>query len=281
VHYREISPPPRLRAAVECFWTLESDGGNAAPQRVVPDGHPELILNASRPFEAMQDGEWRRQPRFFLAGQIEGPLLLRPSGSVRILGVRFHPHGAAALFGPQMHELTARFTSIDDLSPALARELDEAVGPGISIARVEAALAGAQTRLGAPDRIVEEAVRHLRQTPEIDIAVLARSLGISVRHLERRFRATVGLPPKLFGRMRRFLQIFRVMEQGSATWVETAVQCGYYDQAHLIRDFRRFSGQTPAVLLARDADLARHFLERFGVSHSYNTAAGRGCKLVE
>jgi AraC-like DNA-binding protein len=275
VRYREIPPPARLRSFVEALWTLESDGSHAAPQRVVPDGHPELILNAGHPFEVLQGGEWRRQPGLFFAGQIEGPLLLRPGGAAHVLGIRFHPHGAAALFGPRMHELTARFTGIDDLSPALASGLGGAVEAGLSIARVEAALLAAETRLRAPDRVVEEAVRRLREAPQTDIAVLARSLGISLRHLERRFRAAVGLPPKLFGRMRRFLQVFSAIEQPSATWVRAAVDCGYYDQAHLIRDFRRFSGHTPAVLLARDADLARHFLERFGVSHSYNTALRR------
>jgi AraC-like DNA-binding protein len=53
--------------------------------------------------------------------------------------------------------------------------------------------------------------------------------------------------------------------------VDAAIDCGYYDRAHLIRDFKCFSGETPAALLAEDADLARHFLHRFGVSHSYNT----------
>ena len=53
--------------------------------------------------------------------------------------------------------------------------------------------------------------------------------------------------------------------------MNTALACGYYDQAHLIRDFKRFSGETPAGLLAPEADLARHFLSRFGMSHSSNT----------
>jgi AraC-like DNA-binding protein len=54
--------------------------------------------------------------------------------------------------------------------------------------------------------------------------------------------------------------------------VDTAMACGYYDQSHLIRDCKIFTGGTPSLLLAEDADLARHFLRRFGVSHSYNTA---------
>ena len=61
------------------------------------------------------------------------------------------------------------------------------------------------------------------------------------------------------------------LEDSSRKWVDTAIRCGYYDQAHLIRDCKSFSGRTPAVLVADDADLARYFYLRSGVSHSYNT----------
>jgi AraC-like DNA-binding protein len=270
VRYREFPPSPDLQQIVECFWTLESSGGPGAPQRVVPDGHPELILNSGTPFEAWESGRWRRQPQLFFAGQIEGPLLLRPSGDARVLGVRFSPHGAAALIGGHMDELAARFTAVRELSPALSPALEDAAASANPVRGVESVL----RRAARPsDTLVGESVRRLLLAPDTDIAALARDLGISLRQLERRFRAGVGLPPKLFGSMRRFLRVFRRMEEPGATWVETAIACGYYDQAHLIRDFRRFAGQTPAVLLARDADLARHFLKRHGVSDSYNTVA--------
>ena len=61
--------------------------------------------------------------------------------------------------------------------------------------------------------------------------------------------------------------------------MDAALASGYYDQAHLIRDCKDFSGETPAALLAPEADLARHFLSRFGMSHSYNTPAGGSSKL--
>ncbi|PWT89271.1 MAG: hypothetical protein C5B56_07390 [Proteobacteria bacterium] len=270
MRYREIGPSPDLQPIVECFWTLESAGGPGMPQRVVPDGHPELILNSGTPFEALESGAWRRQPRLFFAGQIDGPLLLQPSADARVLGIRFRPHGAAALLDGPMDELAARFTAIGELAPALSRVLEDAMESENPVRGVERAL---RSVARSSDVLVAESVRRILLAPDTDIAVLARDLGISLRQFERRFRAGVGLSPKLFGSMRRFLRVFRAMEEPGATWVETAVLCGYYDQAHLIRDFRRFTGQTPAVLLARDADLARHFLERHGVSHSYNTAA--------
>src|SRR4051794_12036462 len=126
VRYREIRPSPRLRSVVETFWTLEHDGGDATPQRVVPDGRPELILNCLAAYESLQAGAWQRQPRCFFTGQIEGPLLLRADGPAKMLGIRFRPHGAAALFGRCMHELGERTTAVDDVAPALARELNRA-----------------------------------------------------------------------------------------------------------------------------------------------------------
>ena len=65
--YREIQPSARLQPFVESFWMLEHDGESNAVQRVVPDGRTELILNFDQPFESWATGEWRRQPRCFIA----------------------------------------------------------------------------------------------------------------------------------------------------------------------------------------------------------------------
>src|SRR5207344_3036381 len=72
---------------------------------------------------------------------------------------------------------------------------------------------------------------------------------LSDRQLERRFRAGVGVGPKLFSRIVRFQRVVRLARRsGQAGWAETAAHCGYADQAHLVRDVRAFSGATPAAL---------------------------------
>ena len=303
--YREIRPAARLRTLVESYWILEHDGSNATPQRVVPDGHPELILNLGQPFEFSRAGEWYAQPRFFLAGQIDGPLLLKPDGRAHIVGVCFQPHGAAALFGEPMHRMTGCFTPVDALSTDLARDLERALdsaepvtsshragaadqfgrnSPARSrpelrcasefLKRVEAALSRVlEGKRNSHDSMVPMAVRRMiLEHGHMDLASLAREYGLGLRQFERRFSSAVGLSPKLFCRMRRFLGVFSVMAGQPLKWVEAALACGYFDQSHLIRDFKQFTGETPAVLLAGEADLARHFLERFGMSHSSNTS---------
>jgi AraC-like DNA-binding protein len=141
------------------------------------------------------------------------------------------------------------------------------------IAAVESALLSAENTVRGSDLVIAESARRITLAKgALDLAALARELGLSIRQLERRFLAAVGLSPKLFCRIQRFNNVFQVLGQPSCNWVETAVACGYYDQAHLIRDCKDLSGNTPATLLAKDADLARHFYGRYGVSHSSNTA---------
>jgi AraC-like DNA-binding protein len=272
IRYREIAPSPRLRPFIHTFWILEHDGQEFAPQRVVPDGHSELILNWGQPFEAFREGAWQRQPQCFLAGQIDGPLLLRPAGPSKMLGVGFQPHGAASVFAQPMHELSGRFTPIEDLSRELSSNLNHALESPTPIAAVEAALFSAQNSSRSGDVLIAEAVRRIRDAKGAsDLALLARKLGLSIRQLERRFQAAVGLTPKLFCRIQRFNNVFGLIGQPSCTWVDTAIACGYYDQAHLIRDCKELSGSTPSILLAEDADLARHFYRQCSVSHSSNT----------
>ena len=255
MHYQRIAPGPAAAAFIGHYWTLEA-AEHGPVQRVVPDGSPELILNLGQPFESCVDGVWRAQPRCFVAGQITGPLLLRPAGPCRILGVHFRPHGLAALRGIHANELTGRIAPLDDLS----RELG-ALGEINSVRDLESGLLRL-ARIPA-DAMVGHAVRELTGSNGTrDIASLARDFGMSTRQLERRFRERVGLTPKVFSRMRRFQSVFAAIENGDSNWAAAAVACGYYDQAHLIRDFREFAGEPPASLLASD-DLARHFLSHF------------------
>jgi AraC-like DNA-binding protein len=266
VQYREIRPCAQLRRFVDSFWILDHDGAPDA-QRVVPDGHAELIFNLGEPFAHLHEGRWHRQPRAFFAGQIDGPLILRPNGRAQILGVRFTPHGAAAALAPPMHELAGRFTSIGDFSPALDRAFDRALDGREPVAAVESTLLRTLD-LRRADPIAAAAVQRLAESRgAASLANLAADLNLSNRQFERRFRAAVGLAPATFRSLQRFVQVFRVIGDEAPRWVETALACGYYDQAHLIRDFKRFTGETPAALLSDDADLARHFLTRF-VAHA-------------
>ena len=112
--------------------------------------------------------------------------------------------------------------------------------------------------------LLEQAVRPLARHPAVAFALrefqarpqaktvgdVIRQVGLSPRAFIRRFSEEVGLTPKLFCRIRRFQEALGPIRAGRRfAWSDVALDCGYYDQAHLIRDFRAFSGFTPTAFL--------------------------------
>jgi AraC-like DNA-binding protein len=244
--YRRFAPGPAAAVFVDHYWILETRHAGSV-QRVVPDGSPELIVHRGTPFESRSDGVWRAQPQAFVAGQLTAPLFLRGAGPAKVLGATFRPDGLRGVLDARADELTGGVHVVD--------------ADGIeSVEQLEAWLLRRVRRPG--DALVTEAVRQIAEwRGQCDIASLARDLKVSTRQLERRFREHTGLSPKRFARMRRFQSVFPAIEAGDG-WAAAAASCGYWDQAHLVRDFREFAGEPPAALLAGD-DLARHFLSHF------------------
>ena len=112
------------------------------------------------------------------------------------------------------------------------------------------------------ERLLKLTANTVRLDGRITIDSLADAAGVSGRQLERRFLQEVGIGPKLFCRILRFQQVFSAVTADSTSWADIAVSCGYYDQAHLIRDFQEFSHQTPAVLLAQHNKLTEAFTRK-------------------
>jgi transcriptional regulator GlxA family with amidase domain len=120
--------------------------------------------------------------------------------------------------------------------------------------------------------VVQLAARIVESGGRVSVDRLATGAGISSRQLERRFLREIGIGPKLLGRIVRFQQVFRAVERLDSAWASIAVECGYYDQAHLIRDFNQFAGQTPAVLLAERSALTEAFTRKARMSDFSNTS---------
>ena len=121
-----------------------------------------------------------------------------------------------------------------------------------------------------PSRPVSAAVRRMlgASSGRLSISALARESGWSVRQLERRFRSETGLSPRVLARIVRFQRVFRALGRERSDWVSVALDCGYSDQPHLIREFREFTGQTPGAFERSAPGLGAGFvaperLERF------------------
>ena len=192
----------------------------------------------------------------FVAGLADRCAVVEHDGEMRGLQVDLSPLAARRIFRVPMHEVSRRVVSLED---ALGREaalleerLAEAGNWSERFALVESALAARLDAAEPPPPDVDWAWRRLeRVRGRIRVADLAAELHCSRKHLAARFRVHVGLPPKLVARMLRFRETAdRIVAAPGRPLADVAAQCGYYDQAHLDRDFRAFTGTTPTAFAA-------------------------------
>jgi len=265
VEYRELAPHPSLAGRVR-YWRLTGEGSaprgtgaTGAFEPVLPDGCVEVIVHLGDPFLRRDaEGQVERQPRALVAGPGTRPVELAPTGRVDVIGVHIDVGAAPDWLDAHPAELVDRLPALADVGGAwargLAEELSEA-GDG-AWTRVLDRRLGAAARAG--DAAVERAVARLREGA-VPVGVLARDLGLSLRQLERRFRARTGLAPKTFARLTRFQHALARMNAGAPSLADVALRSGYFDQAHLVRDFQRFAGTSPTRFLRAPHELARHF----------------------
>ncbi|MDA8018061.1 MAG: helix-turn-helix domain-containing protein [Thermoanaerobaculia bacterium] len=275
--YVERQLGPRLWPYVECLWDLEASATvEPTVERVVPDGCMELVIHWGDRFAEVGDvsivdelGEptFQLQPRALVAGQRELPLFLRSTGHVGVTAARFRPGGAL----PFLHDRIDLFRSQTvDLEDLIGRECTDLIGklagaehaPG-RMDVLEEWLAGRMRPLPATHLTVDRAIA-LLGTGESRIhgAALAAAAGCSRRTLERRFRERVGLGPGALRRILRLQSVLLHLERRPwLSWAEIAVESGYCDQAHLVRDFRRYTGMKPTDWRGEETGMADFFVD--------------------
>ncbi len=247
--YREFVPDDFLAPYVKCYWALSGDAlGPHEPERVLPDGCTELVFHFRDEFERLDSGAVHRQPRILLAGQLQSALLLRPTGRIGLVAVRFRPWGAHHFLPMPMNELTGRFAAGRDLFGLRLQELEEqlleAANPPAAVRVLEGFLHSAfrekdsgLAMLCAREMISSGGMIRVRE--------LARRYHVSERQLERRTKQAIGLTPKELGRIVRMRRFVQALTRNPGTFAEAAHLCGFYDQAHLGREFKSFVGVTP------------------------------------
>jgi AraC-like DNA-binding protein len=194
--------------------------------------------------------------RSFVAAPDSRHAIVEHDGYQHGAELRLTPLGAQTLLGLPMDELACEVVELDALLGAEGEELVERLCEASEWAErfdvldawLVRRLAGAQP----PDPGVEHAWwRLVHSRGRVSVAELVRETGWSRRHLTARFKAQVGLPPKVYGRILRFRQAASELARPDGpSLCEIALDCGYYDQAHLNRDFREFAGRTPTELMA-------------------------------
>jgi AraC-like DNA-binding protein len=221
-------------------------------QRVYPNGAMALVLHLKKPTVSFFIDDQPFSIRVpLLAGPYSRSFHVDPSESTAVIGILFRP-GAAGLFFPvAAHELHNTDIALSEIDPGeaerLLNDVCSAAGEHAQFLVLERYLNRKLTNAAPIHPAVRYAVEQLLREGAVgSIRRIQLDTGLSHTRFIQLFRENVGLTPKLFCRVRRFHGLLDRMGKGMpVNWAELAVDCGYFDQAHLIHDFRAFAGITP------------------------------------
>ncbi|AXQ53855.1 helix-turn-helix domain-containing protein [Streptomyces albidoflavus] len=252
-------PAPALRRYVDSYVGFDLRGLPAGVHCGPPGRALTTVISLADPLEVaagVDDGS--PVTRF---GSVAGGLMCRSvaihhDGRQQGVQVALTPLGARAVYGVPAAELAHRLVPLDELLGALAVELSDRLRSATTwaarFAVLDELLLRAVGRGGHEHRVrpeVAEAWRRLvAARGGVQVGALAAELGWSRRYLGERFRGELGLSPKTFARVLRFAHAHELAAaEDPLPWGEVAAVSGYADQAHLVRDWREFTGRSPRV----------------------------------
>jgi len=252
-------PAPLLSGLVDRYVGYRLTGFPAGVHRGLPSRHMTFVVSIGPAIDVVSQTDPAQGPRTYrcvVSGLQASPALIAHDGDQEGVAIELTPVGSRALLGVPAGALWNTSLELDEVVPAVRAELWE---------RLQGAEAWAD-RFSACDEVLGRLLRDdplepaLRRSWQllvasagtVPVAELARSVGWTRQHFARRFAGEFGPSPKLAARVVRFERARRLLEAPFLSIAQVAAGCGYYDQAHLSRDFAALAGCPPARLLGED-----------------------------
>jgi AraC-like DNA-binding protein len=267
--YLHRRPAPPLDAFVEAIWFCGNRPRPHALERVLPSGSVQLIVNLAEDQTRMYDSTsrgltCRTSPGSVVNGISTRFQIIDTAEQQRVAGIVFRPGGTLPFVAPPASELSNLDVPLECVCGAAAtRRLREQL---LAAAKPEAALDTLERWLTAVFRdrachpAVAFALKQFHTEPSVfRIDAVKEAVSLSAKRFIERFRMEVGLTPKRYCRLLRFQQAVKIAHgAASLDWAQLALECGYFDQAHFIHEFREFSGLTPGAYQSAATSFQNH-----------------------
>lgn len=254
-----LVPAPDLTAYVTLFYHFRAPAGRF--EDVERAGHAQLrfrLAGANSTYR-FADGTVQGVGPIHLLGPTVGPTVSSADGPIEVVGLGLTPAGWAVLVRSDASAMVGRAVDCEDLfdgCPELATALTAAPDTAAKIALAEAFVRGLTAgAASAAIRFAQQVDAWLADAPSPDLEVLEAATGLSRRQVERRCNAIYGAPPKLLARKYRALRAAVALVQDGESIADLLAR-GFYDQSHLIREIKAFTGSTPRQLRANPSLLA-------------------------
>jgi AraC-like DNA-binding protein len=261
-------PRPPLAEFVNLLWLYEGYTQPHAKERVLPTGEMQIVINLQEDRSWIYDRDDTDSCQTFRGPLVSGAhsqyQVISTAAQASIIGVHFRPGGAFPFLRRPAGELRDTSVSLEALWGREANDLSEQLIAAAThqdrFEILERVLLRELARGCDPHAAVRFALGQFTAAPHMTtIASVTEQIGLSPKRFIQVFRDETGFTPKVFCRIRRFQQALGRMEgRKSVAWAEVALDCGYFDQAHFIHDFRAFSGINPSTYLVQQTPHRNH-----------------------
>ncbi|WP_088319371.1 AraC family transcriptional regulator [Kineosporia sp. R_H_3] len=253
--YEERPAPAGLEAAVARLWYLEMPRVRAF-EKILPLPYVHLIFNLSDPYLVHdRAGVATQVDDAFVSGIQSEYLVIASPPTIRHVGAELRAGGLGLLTdapGGSVAGAVVPAATVMAGAGDLARALRAAAGPDQALDLLTAAMA--QRGAGwVADPVVEATLAAVHDDARLQLGATAARAGVSHRTLVTRFRRAAGVTPREYAQIWRFHRFVTALQHQPLPpdWAALAPEAGYYDQPHVVRAFRRFSGWTPTEYLRR------------------------------
>ncbi len=249
------APGPQLVGLVESYWYARGTIGHES-ELIAPTGSVVAAFVFGSPI--VQTSRGGRGEAFvactgFVIGPHDQPIRNSPTAETHALGVVLHPAACGRVLAASVRDLRGRVAGLDAVAPHLAAHRG-ALGavadrsPELALDALDRILTEGLAASDAAAEQVTRAIASIEADPIRPIGEIAADLGVSHTRLDRDFRRVVGLAPRSLARIVRLRRLLDALDTFGDTvrWADLAASLGWYDQSHLIRDFRRHTGVTPS-----------------------------------
>jgi AraC-like DNA-binding protein len=253
--HEEFDLPEALQDAIKCFWYNRMDEGELSSGfEVVPDGYAEIIFHFGSPLSMSYKGRLQPLPSPFMIGLLNQPVTFYTQDRLEIIAVRCFPWTVFDLLGLQPGKDGVRI--FEHPIAALQSALSEFIKAGNiaeAVSNVEQYFLEARSRVETDTMLFKAGVAMRQANGVLPVSKVAAAAHATARTLERKFKRSSGYSVKDVSGLIRFEQVRNhLWLYPDANLAGLAHELGYADQSHLSREFKRYSGTTPAAF-ARQA----------------------------
>ncbi|RWY52611.1 AraC family transcriptional regulator [Mucilaginibacter gilvus] len=255
MQHQEFEAPGELRDTIKCFWYNRRESGESQSSfEVQPDGYAEIIFHFGGGCSISHNGSLQPLPSPFMMGLLNQPVSFYTKNRLEIIGIRCFPWTVFDLLGlpPGKDGVRVFEHPIAELQTTLnkwvlAGRIDEA------LAEVKQYFLNARLRIAPSSMLFKAGTAMRKANGSMPVSQVAAAAHATVRTLERGFKQSSGYTVKDVSGLIRFEQVRNhLWHHPDSNLAGLAHELGYADQAHLSREFKRYSGATPAAF-ARQA----------------------------